>query len=189
MASGRRGKRTNERRACHFPRPIAYCHRTAAVLSSSQIFEATGGPGLEWADDSSVVCAVLFVSIGHVHTAPTTDKNSWLNRPRWSARYFVLRYGHWFWFRDEKALLTGGLSACLGSLSLLLNPFTIDLHPKYTTRFFVRFGDWYSVQIDTSIERKDRGEWALLFLASGNLVSEGPPRAQAGRLRRRVACS
>ncbi|PHJ24668.1 transmembrane protein [Cystoisospora suis] len=106
---------------------------------------------------------------GHVHTAPTTDKNSWLNRPRWSARYFVLRYGHWFWFRDEKALLTGGLSACLGSISLLLNPFTIDLHPKYTTRFFIRFGDWYSVQIDTSIERKDRGEWALLFLASGNL--------------------
>lgn len=107
-----------------------------------------------------------------MHTAPTTDKNSWLNRPRWSARYFVLRYGHWFWFRDEKALLTGGLSACLGSISLLLNPFTIDLHPKYTTRFFIRFGDWYSVQIDTSIERKDRGEWALLFLASGNLVSK-----------------
>ncbi|KEP60773.1 UNVERIFIED_CONTAM: hypothetical protein HHA_249600 [Hammondia hammondi] len=105
---------------------------------------------------------------GHVHTAPT-DKNSWLNRPRWSARFFVMHHGHWFWFRDERSFRTGGLNACLGSISLLLNPFTIDLHPKYTTRFCVRFGDWYAVQIDTSIEKKDRGEWAILFLATGNL--------------------
>ncbi|KFG48851.1 putative transmembrane protein [Toxoplasma gondii p89] len=105
---------------------------------------------------------------GHVHTAPT-DKNSWLNRPRWSARFFVMHHGHWFWFRDERSFRTGGLNACLGSISLLLYPFTIDLHPKYTTRFCVRFGDWYAVQIDTSIEKKDRGEWAVLFLAAGNL--------------------
>nr|PIM04453.1 hypothetical protein TGCOUG_249600 [Toxoplasma gondii COUG] len=80
-----------------------------------------------------------------------------------------MHHGHWFWFRDERSFRTGGLNACLGSISLLLYPFTIDLHPKYTTRFCVRFGDWYAVQIDTSIEKKDRGEWAVLFLAAGNL--------------------
>lgn len=111
----------------------------------------------------------LCLLAGNVHTAPGT---SWPRcRVRWSARYFVLYRGHWFWFRDRRAYEVGGLEGCLGSLSLMINNLSIDLDPRCSTRFSLCIEGWCSIVVDTSVQRQDRGAWVVHFLAYANKVS------------------
>ncbi|XP_026190215.1 uncharacterized protein LOC34619956 [Cyclospora cayetanensis] len=103
---------------------------------------------------------------GNVHTAPGS---AWPRcRVRWSARYFVLYRGHWFWFRDRRAYEIGGLEGCLGSVSLMINSLSIELDPRCSTRFSLCVEGWCSILVDTSIQRQDRGAWVLHFLAYAN---------------------
>lgn len=90
---------------------------------------------------------------------------------RWVSRYFVLHRGHWFWFETKTCYEVGGLENCVGSVSLLINEFSIDLDPKYVTRFSLTLRDWGCVIIDTGVQERDRGAWVLHFLAYKNKVS------------------
>lgn len=64
----------------------------------------------------------------------------------------------------------GGLEGCLGSVSLIINPLSIDLDPRCSTRFSLCIEGWCSIVVDTSVQRQDRGAWVVHFLAYANKV-------------------